>query len=750
MPARSLRALLAGASLAALLAASVPARSETTQAAAGPSPIEVLSAQPAQPGATSMQAPSPAAAFVAESPAATVTAGPAAVIAPAVQGEPAPTPAAGTLAKEETAAGTGPLAPPAAQPGSQPESAASAPQDSAAEPSQAERQDIGLRPDPATMAGNPAPRPEASASAEPKLPLPELPPAPVVVDVSASPPSPAVAEALAQAPSAGPPAPATQAAEATAPSQSTDAAASPQASEPAPAAVADIPPPDLPPVSVVIDTPVRNPIAVAVEERLASTNWTSAAIAQLGKADREALAQFYAERRGAPLFVDLAGPTPAGRAVMEQVATAEADGMDPAAYPVPAMLANSPDSAAQAELGIAAAAFAYARDARGGRIEPARLSHLITPDLSLPKPAEVLSAIQGAPDPAAVLAAYQPQHEGYKALRAKLAELRETTGAVNRADHLSLGPALRLGDTDPRVPLLRARLKLDPRPGEVYDRELADAVRDLQRQNRRRASGVFDLGTAELLDGPRPVNAPIADIIANMERWRWLPTDLGQRHIMVNLPEFTLRVFDGEKVIHQTRVIVGKPQTPTPLFSNAVQHVIVNPYWNIPPSILKKEILPRLAEDPDYAARHGYEIIQRGNRISVRQPPGERNALGFIKFIFPNQHSVYLHDTPTRNLFSADRRAFSHGCVRVDQPFRLAEVLLGDEGYDEARVRKLIGKGERMIKLSQPLPIHLTYFTLFVDERGHLQRREDLYGYDGRIRTALKLGQDGRRFAGLH
>jgi murein L,D-transpeptidase YcbB/YkuD len=159
----------------------------------------------------------------------------------------------------------------------------------------------------------------------------------------------------------------------------------------------------------------------------------------------------------------------------------------------------------------------------------------------------------------------------------------------------------------------------------------------------------------------------------------------------------------------------------------------------VPPSILKNEFLPRLAADPLYAAKRGYEVIRRNGQIAVRQPPGERNALGFIKFMFPNQHAVYLHDTPNRGLFSAERRAFSHGCVRVDQPFRLADVVLG-AAWSESRLRSLIGRGERTINLPERLPVHLTYFTTTVDERGALRSIEDLYGVNRRVRVALGLG----------
>jgi murein L,D-transpeptidase YcbB/YkuD len=160
----------------------------------------------------------------------------------------------------------------------------------------------------------------------------------------------------------------------------------------------------------------------------------------------------------------------------------------------------------------------------------------------------------------------------------------------------------------------------------------------------------------------------------------------------------------------------------------------------VPPSILKNEFLPALARDPLYAERKGFKVVRHGDRISIQQPPGETNALGFVKFIFPNEHSVYLHDTPSRQLFKAERRAFSHGCVRVDQPFGLAEAVLGPGGrWTEAKLRSLIGQGERYIRLGTPLPVHLNYFTLAVDERGDLKHFEDIYGVDNKVRAALGL-----------
>jgi murein L,D-transpeptidase YcbB/YkuD len=244
-----------------------------------------------------------------------------------------------------------------------------------------------------------------------------------------------------------------------------------------------------------------------------------------------------------------------------------------------------------------------------------------------------------------------------------------------------------------------------------------------------------------------------------MERWRWLPRDLGQTHIMVNIPEYMARIVRDGQVAHETRVVVGKPQNQTPVFSDVMEFIIVNPSWNVPYSIASKEMLPNLQRDPTYLARQGMEVLDVSGkrpividstmvdwysvnmkRIRIRQPPGERNALGHIKFMFPNQHAVYLHDTPSRNLFANAVRAYSHGCVRVQDPFALADVLLEGTDWNAARMKKLIGGTERRIDLAHKLPVHLTYFTADIDPDGNLVTRNDIYGHDRKMRAALGLG----------
>ena len=262
---------------------------------------------------------------------------------------------------------------------------------------------------------------------------------------------------------------------------------------------------------------------------------------------------------------------------------------------------------------------------------------------------------------------------------------------------------------------------------------------DYQRAHGMPASGILTARTVASLSGGQPKRLE-DEIIANMERWRWLPRDLGQRYVAVNIPDYSLDVFDGDKVIHHARVVVGKADHQTPIFSETMKFIIVNPYWNVPLSIVKKEMMPKLAANPNYFEDHGYETVERNGETYVRQPPGDSNALGRIKFMFPNKFSVYLHDTNARSYFGKQERALSHGCVRVDQPFKLAEAVLGrDRGWSEARIKAMVGGDERTVNLPRPVEVHMNYFTAVVDDTGQLRLLDDVYGYSAKVRAGLGL-----------
>ncbi|MGB7976646.1 MAG: L,D-transpeptidase family protein, partial [Roseiarcus sp.] len=232
-----------------------------------------------------------------------------------------------------------------------------------------------------------------------------------------------------------------------------------------------------------------------------------------------------------------------------------------------------------------------------------------------------------------------------------------------------------------------------------------------------------------------------AAILANMEMWRWEPRDMGERRIEVNLADFSLAVLEGDRVIHEARVVVGKPETPTPIFSDVMRYVLINPSWQVPDSIIKKEMMSKLGA----LSRRGYEVKTVGGRLTVRQLPGDDNALGRFAFMFPNDHAIYLHDTPSKDLFDDETRAFSHGCIRVEDPQSLAVLVLGGEstGWTDERIEAAIGGKERTVFLARPLPIHIDYFTDFVDEFGELKERPDAYGLIRKVEFILaRASQD--------
>jgi murein L,D-transpeptidase YcbB/YkuD len=252
----------------------------------------------------------------------------------------------------------------------------------------------------------------------------------------------------------------------------------------------------------------------------------------------------------------------------------------------------------------------------------------------------------------------------------------------------------------------------------------------------------------------------IETIIANMERWRWYPRDLGSAHVLVNLPDFTLKVMHDGAQAWTTRIVIGKPSMPTPLLSETMKYITVNPTWHVPQSIVQNEYLPALAQDPTVLDRMGLRVSYNGGRVEITQPPGEGNALGRLRFNFPNRFSVYHHDTPDKQLFAQDFRAYSHGCMRVQDPAKYAEVLLNvarpREHWTAERIKSMFGAAEQDIQL-QPTPIwvHLTYQTALTDNTGKLQIRRDVYNLDSRTLAAIKSerntvepGEERKRVSG--
>ncbi len=498
----------------------------------------------------------------------------------------------------------------------------------------------------------------------------------------------------------------------------------------------------------------------AVEAALEATDKSRNALEQAILAD---VSSFYEARGYRPLWFNGSDVSSQLIALKRRMAGAASLGLDPDDYATPHVADRryyNSKRLGHADVEFSLAVARFVAHLSSGRIKPTDVSRLITMEPQRPEIASVLTELSQAPSVDMALHRYEPQHPQYRALKAKLAELR-ALGEEDDRIVVPDGKMLKPGKSDERVALLRERLDI-ALPAEtaatLYDETLVEAVRAFQEENGLSVDGIVGPQTLLALNG-RSREEDIASILANMERWRWMPGDLGAFHVLVNVPEFKTRVFDDGEIVHETRVVVGKPRNPTPMFSHAIDHFVVNPYWNVPTSILKNEMMPSIRANPHgYFARHGYQVLANikgrmrlvhpasvnwhainPRSVRVRQTPGSHNALGRIKFMFPNQHSVYLHDTPSKSLFKRDRRAFSHGCVRVQNPLDFAAAILpaAAPDWNASRIERLYGGKERRVNLDSPVPVHLSYFTTAVAADGELSRFEDIYGYDRKMTEFL-------------
>ncbi len=476
------------------------------------------------------------------------------------------------------------------------------------------------------------------------------------------------------------------------------------------------------------------------------------------KADRAGIEAYYSSHNYAPLWVSNNGANERAKSAIAYLAQADAVGLDPSDYPAPDFKsASNADALAEAELKLTASALTFARQAQIGRIHFTRVGSDIQFDLNAPDPADVLAKLADGSDAGKVLDGFNPPQPEFKALRAKLAELRSGKVADNKAEdkpaqprvHVAEGKILRPGMKDARVAALRKRLDVaGDKDNQLYDDAVRDAVKTFQTESDIGVDGNLGPNTVRALNGEqkearRSTANPVDTIIVNMERWRWLPRDLGNPHVVVNVPDYSLTLYNDGKVYWHTKIVVGKPDKATPMVSAEMKFITVNPTWNVPPSIIEKEYLPALQEDPQALDRIGLKLTQDADgTIHISQPPGAGNALGRIRFNFPNKFLVYQHDTPDKYLFARDKRAYSHGCMRVQNPLTYGEKLLSlvlpKEHYTEARLEGMFGGSEININFPKFIPVHLTYQTAFVDDAGKFQFRDDVYGRDARMIAILK------------
>jgi murein L,D-transpeptidase YcbB/YkuD len=529
-----------------------------------------------------------------------------------------------------------------------------------------------------------------------------------------------------------------------------DTATAPAASAPAVAAT----PPAEPVEAASIVPPADQPVADKLREMLGAKSLRYFD----RKTERAAVEKFYAGREFAPVWTQAGALTASARGVIGRLKDAGSEGLDAEDYPVPDFTAAStPDALADAEMKLTASMLDYARHAQSGRMHWSQAgSDILYPEHPV-DPAEVLANVTSAIDASAALEGYNPPHKLYKELKAKLAELRDQGEGpviqIAKGARLAFRAATKkkpaVTPEDPRVPQLRAKLSITENPDDTkYDAVVAAAVRKFQASADLKATGVLDDRTVNAINSPKR-DRQIDTVLVNMERWRWLPRELGapalnNAYVILNVPDFTLKVMQNDAQVWNTRVVAGKPgRHATPLLTETMKFITVNPTWNVPPSIIYNEYLPALQQDPTVLQRMGLRLERaRDGSIHISQPPGASNALGRIRFNFPNKFLVYQHDTPDKHLFAKEVRAFSHGCMRVQNPDQYASKLLGivmpDEKYTPERIRSMYGRREIDLKFPTPVPVHLTYQTAFVDDAGKLQLRKDVYGRDARMLALLK------------
>jgi len=475
-------------------------------------------------------------------------------------------------------------------------------------------------------------------------------------------------------------------------------------------------------------------------------------------------------------------PTPQARQLIALFQQADQKGLSPDDYDGPrwsdrlAALKPVQDRPAEAdfvklELALSVCAMRYISDLHIGKVNPKRLAFAIDDESKKYDLAEFLKdRVVAASDVAGVLAEVEPQYPGY---RRTVQALQRYIELAKQDDGELLPPvkkAINPGDPYPGVPRLARLLRLvgdlpadaSIRADQVkYEGDLVSAVTNFQRRLGREPSG--RIVTQTVADLNIPLSQRVRQMQLTLERWRWLPSAYQAAPIVVNIPEFRLRAYDRDFNIGSTmKVVVGKAlEHNTPVFSDTMEYVVFRPYWQVPRSIIRAELIPRIARDPDYLAKKEYEVVDsdqnvvadgtvssdvldqlRAGKLSIRQKPGPKNALGLVKFIFPNSYNVYMHDTPSTELFAKSRRDFSHGCIRLERPADLAAWVLRDNpGWNAERIRAAMNGGTtQQVNLAHPIPVLILYGTVIVLEDGVVQFYDDIYGHDAALAKVLAKG----------
>ncbi|MDT0683743.1 L,D-transpeptidase family protein [Roseicyclus sp. F158] len=477
----------------------------------------------------------------------------------------------------------------------------------------------------------------------------------------------------------------------------------------------------------------------------------------------DAVGEAYRKRDYAPIFT---GREDGARrqALLSALSKAGAHGLPTSRYDPDELIAafrsvKSDRDRGRAEMMAARMLVDFGRDISSGALEPGKVVPGIKREIARPDAAEMLEAFAATGDPDAFLAGLAPRTPEYTRLMAEAQRLVRLIASGGWGPAVE-GEKLEAGQSDGRVVALRNRLirmgYLERTASPEYDAALVSAVQQFQRDHGIATDGVAGPSTLAALNVSPEQR--LAQVTVAMERERWLPQDRGERHILVNITDFTARILDDGKVTFETRSVVGANNSDrqTPEFSDVMDHMVINPTWYIPRSITTKEYLPMMKRNPN-AVSHLDVVDSRGRTVprsainfaaysqssfpfSMRQPPSQNNALGLVKFMFPNRYNIYLHDTPSKSLFDREKRAFSHGCVRLSDPFDFAYALLAKQSDDPRGLFQshLRTGAETRVNLDAPVPVHLIYRTAVSQPKGRMSYRGDVYGRDAELWEALR------------
>lgn len=482
--------------------------------------------------------------------------------------------------------------------------------------------------------------------------------------------------------------------------------------------------------------------------------------------ERAAITAFYKARNYEPLYIAENGATERVIHAQAEFANADAWGLDPEAFEMVEVAAakdGAPDlkhdTRAKAEITFARTLQLYVRYARGGRIihPGGQLNSNLDRRPQFAKPEEVMADFEATSDAAGYLRGVHTHHAQFHKLRHRYLVAK---GNPRKVSELPKGEELEPGQTDKRVLVLRERFGITPglSTPELYDEHLKKEVVFFQKdRGLERTDGVIDEETHRALN--KNESASYERLRANMEQWRWMYDDLGDLHLIANIPEYMIDLYKDGKVIFSERIVVGELDKQTTIFTRPIRHIVLRPMWRVPESIKVKELWPSLRGSGGLMRQYGLQLETKDGRpldwrkmdwykedirnYEVVQPPGRKSVLGKVKYSFPSQHTIFMHDTPDKWMFRQKQRTLSHGCLRLRDPLKLAEILLNeDRGWDRSKIDELVKSGplNNDVKLDKRVMIHMTYFTAWVSDDGKLKEYSDVYGHERRIKKAL----DGR------